>query len=750
MLEYTNLPKNITEYPNSFERQGAFPLERYSVFYNYDEAEGYAYSDPVAYVGQPIAVVDESVVYYLIGPDKGLIRFGTRLEIDKLDARISEIEKFFALEDGESLKDTLDQLIELQKWIEEHLGDFNSFKNEINENLALEKEAREKKDQELSEAIVNEQVRATEAEEELRTAIAKNAGQIEVEQSAREEADTGLARDISTEKSTRQSQVSELQTALNEEIGRATNEERALSQNLVDTTGQIYNTLNTRFSQEATERTEAIDALETDTKRKLEAETTAREESDELLLTKISEESTERKDEAEVLRSALFSEIETARAQESELSKKIAAEERTRASEDVSIMVSLNNEKQERQQEDNRILGIIGDVGNSTVASLLSGLSQQMVSTDDKLREDLVAETDRAIAEEQKLVESLNKETSRLDILIGLDGEKSARTIANEELAAQLLSGKADADFKTLQQLAAWLEDHPEDVAAINAAIALNAENIAKEENRAKKVENSLEAALNEEIQLREAQINGLNFSTKEEVNRAKEAERLLDDRITAEKSRAQAAEALIVADLNKIYNPEGNTDEGGNKIPSGYLPTEIADRQAADAILQGNIDAIYIAASNDNEHSGYLANEIERALQAEQNIRDSFNEYENTIGFVKTGEKSLVEVFNELLETEAVTREENDQQLQNHIDAIYKETTEKTTDENGEEVEVTTYSGILANEINRAQTAEAEIFTEMNVRVQATTNQTEGAFLRLRSGKGVWESIPYAEGQLF
>ena len=61
---------------------------------------------------------------------------------------------------------------------------------------------------------------------------------------------------------------------------------------------------------------------------------------------------------------------------------------------------------------------------------------------------------------------------NKVDTLIGVDVNKSARTIANEELAAQLLSGKADADFKTLQELAAWLEDHPEDVAEINASIA--------------------------------------------------------------------------------------------------------------------------------------------------------------------------------------------------------------------------------------------------------------------------------------
>lgn len=60
----------------------------------------------------------------------------------------------------------------------------------------------------------------------------------------------------------------------------------------------------------------------------------------------------------------------------------------------------------------------------------------------------------------------------KVDTLIGTDTGKSARTIANEELAAQLLTGKADADFKTLQSLATWLEDHPEDAAELNRLLS--------------------------------------------------------------------------------------------------------------------------------------------------------------------------------------------------------------------------------------------------------------------------------------
>ena len=67
----TMLPTNLTEYPNSFKRQGAFPLERYSVFYAiaadeekgisassaYQEALNYARNNPIAYVGQVVSVV---------------------------------------------------------------------------------------------------------------------------------------------------------------------------------------------------------------------------------------------------------------------------------------------------------------------------------------------------------------------------------------------------------------------------------------------------------------------------------------------------------------------------------------------------------------------------------------------------------------------------------------------------------------------------------------------------------------------
>ena len=78
---------------------------------------------------------------------------------------------------------------------------------------------------------------------------------------------------------------------------------------------------------------------------------------------------------------------------------------------------------------------------------------------------------------------ALTEVKGQVSTLIGTDdASKSVRTIANEELAAQLLGETVATDnFKTLQELAAWLEGHPEEAAEMNAAIQANANAITAE-----------------------------------------------------------------------------------------------------------------------------------------------------------------------------------------------------------------------------------------------------------------------------
>lgn len=85
--------------------------------------------------------------------------------------------------------------------------------------------------------------------------------------------------------------------------------------------------------------------------------------------------------------------------------------------------------------------------------------------------------TNKTVAQEvQDGITALNLGTtyaskSAVDTLIGSDTGKSARTIANEELAAQLIAENADEALDTLQEIAAWIQEHPGDAATMNAAI---------------------------------------------------------------------------------------------------------------------------------------------------------------------------------------------------------------------------------------------------------------------------------------
>lgn len=55
--------------------------------------------------------------------------------------------------------------------------------------------------------------------------------------------------------------------------------------------------------------------------------------------------------------------------------------------------------------------------------------------------------------------------------LVGTDSNKSVREIANEELAAQLIPAGAKESLDTLQEIAAWIQSHPDDASAMNTAI---------------------------------------------------------------------------------------------------------------------------------------------------------------------------------------------------------------------------------------------------------------------------------------
>ena len=77
----------------------------------------------------------------------------------------------------------------------------------------------------------------------------------------------------------------------------------------------------------------------------------------------------------------------------------------------------------------------------------------------------------KAQVSESDLDAALQAVVANVGTLIGSDTGKSARTIANEELAAQLIPDDAKDSLNTLQEIADWIQDHPDDAAAMNTAI---------------------------------------------------------------------------------------------------------------------------------------------------------------------------------------------------------------------------------------------------------------------------------------
>lgn len=80
------------EFPLSMSRQGDFPLDKSSLWWDLEEAKNYAANDPTAYPGQPITVVDETantVTLYVIGIDGSLVAQGGMASVDALKQELT-------------------------------------------------------------------------------------------------------------------------------------------------------------------------------------------------------------------------------------------------------------------------------------------------------------------------------------------------------------------------------------------------------------------------------------------------------------------------------------------------------------------------------------------------------------------------------------------------------------------------------------------------------------------------------------
>ena len=132
------------------------------------------------------------------------------------------------------------------------------------------------------------------------------------------------------------------------------------------------------------------------------------------------------------------------------------------------------------------------------------------VAYDDSELRGLISDNADAIEAHKELVDGT------VATLVGEDTGKSVRTIANEELVKQLVAEGAKESLDTLEEIAAWIQSHPEDASAMNKAIedletlvgtlpegvtattvvGYVAEAVAAEKSRAEGIEGGLETRL--------------------------------------------------------------------------------------------------------------------------------------------------------------------------------------------------------------------------------------------------------------
>lgn len=259
---------------------------------------------------------------------------------------------------------------------------------------------------------------------------------------------------------------------------------------------------------------------------------------------------------------------------------------------------------------------------------------------------------------------------AQLAALIGDDANKSARTIANEELAKQLIAENAAENLNELKEIAAWIQSHPDDASAMNQAIVdLQAlvgvlpegvtattivgyiqEVVAAEQSRAEAAEAAMGARVttiegnigNGKVDDRIATAKAEAVSEAGTAADAKDAQVLADAKAYADSKVAGvdltgiATNASDISALkDRMTTAEGDIDKLEQAIGEGGSVTlAIADAKAAGTQAQSEVDALEGVVSTlsgkVDGHTSSLSAHGDRLTALENKVGDGFAEISN------------------------------------------------------------------------------------------------------------------------
>ena len=139
----------------------------------------------------------------------------------------------------------------------------------------------------------------------------------------------------------------------------------------------------------------------------------------------------------------------------------------------ASVLAALNTYKAENDPKvtanTNAITAIKDGATVDSFADVEAAVAEAVNGINNKVG--TVAEGKTVVQMIADAQEAATYDDREVKTLIGEDAGKSARTIANEELAKQLIPENAAATLNELQEIAAWIQAHPGDASAMNLAI---------------------------------------------------------------------------------------------------------------------------------------------------------------------------------------------------------------------------------------------------------------------------------------
>ena len=259
---------------------------------------------------------------------------------------------------------------------------------------------------------------------------------------------------------------------------------------------------------------------------------------------------------------------------------------------------------------------------------------------------------------------------AKVDTLVGEDANKSVRTIANEELVKQLITESAAENLNELHEIAAWIQSHPGDAAAMNAAIADLETLIGSIPSGV--TATTIVAYIQEVVAAEKSRAEGAEagLSDRLDVIEGNIGEGKVDERIAAAKSAAVADAAADASakdtqvlkdakdyadskvagvDLSGIATNAGNitslqgrmdTAEGDiDKLEAaigegGSVTLAIAEAKQAGVAAQGEVDALELVVSGINGRVGTAESSLsahgDRLTALETKVGDGFVEITN------------------------------------------------------------------------------------------------------------------------